>query len=92
MKVTIEIWQSKFNSKWHCDITTKTTSQDDTEHWSAENFYALLNLLCEKFPNAKCIIQKDIQCDHDFEPIFGSYCHVTRTYKAKCTKCKYVPD
>ncbi len=58
MKMTIEIWQSTFNSEWNCDITTSNTSQDETEHWAVEDFCALLNLLGEKFPNAKCIAKE----------------------------------
>ncbi len=58
MKVTIEIWQSSFNSEWNCDITTTTTNSDETEHWAVEDFCALLNLLSEKFPGAQFIARE----------------------------------
>lgn len=53
MKVTIEIWESSFNSEWNCDITTRSTHSDETEYWSLENFTDLLKLLGDKFPKAK---------------------------------------
>ena len=55
MKITIEIWQSEFNSEWNCDITSRNCGDDETEHWAVENFCALLNLLSDRFPKAKFI-------------------------------------
>lgn len=55
MKLTIEIWQNKFNSEWNCDITTITDSQSATEYWAVDDFCALLSLVGEKIPSAKCV-------------------------------------
>lgn len=55
MKVEIEIWQSKFNGEWNCNIRTIKENDDSTEYWAVENFCDLLNMICEKIPNAKCV-------------------------------------
>ncbi len=55
MKVTIELWQSSFNEEWNCDISTGENGPDETEYWAVEDFCALLRLISEKFPNAKCV-------------------------------------
>lgn len=99
MKVKIEIWQNIFNSEWSCDITTNTSTAsrlDETEHWAVEDFCALLKLLGERFPGAKCVaLDKSVEnltCEHIFEPIPESYDACRCSYRARCVKCKFVPD
>ena len=55
MKITIELWQSSFNGEWNCDISSGENSFEETQHWAVEDFCALLNLISERFPKAKCI-------------------------------------
>lgn len=59
MKVTIEIWQSKFNDEWNCNITTTKDEQPATEYWAVEDFCELLNLIGDRFPKAKIIKNTD---------------------------------
>jgi len=58
VKVTIEIWQSSFNEEWNCDISTNDDGIDATEYWAVDDFAALLQLVSEKFPKAKCITKE----------------------------------
>jgi len=58
MKITIEIWQSKVNDEWYCDISSSENGFDETEHWSVENFVGLLNMISDKIPHAKCITKE----------------------------------
>ncbi len=55
MKVTIELWQSSFNDEWNCNVRTEHDGFDETDYWAVEDFCALLRLISEKFPNAKCV-------------------------------------
>lgn len=52
MKITIEIWQCKFNDEWNCDITT-SEDPEAKNYWAVENFCELLNLVASKLPKAK---------------------------------------
>ncbi len=59
MKVTIEIYQSKFNDEWHCDVKTSEGGKDVHEYWAVENFCALLKLLGKIIDSAKLIGEKN---------------------------------
>lgn len=58
MKITIEIWQSQVNDEWCCDINTSENGLSETEYWSIDNFVALLRMINEKIPNAKCVTKE----------------------------------
>jgi|HubBroStandDraft_5_1064220.scaffolds.fasta_scaffold69074_8 hypothetical protein len=58
MKITIEIWQSKFNEDWYCDISSGEDEGKETQHWSCENFIDLLKMINKKIPNAQCITKE----------------------------------
>jgi hypothetical protein len=58
MKITIEIWQSSFNSEWNCNISSAENGLDETEYWAVDDFCALLNLISTKIPHAKYLLSK----------------------------------
>ncbi len=55
MKVIIEIYQSKFNDEWDCNIRTQDSDYNETKYWSTDNFCDLLKLLSDVFPKSRCI-------------------------------------